>query len=265
MAATRLDYVRGFAVLSGAVAQVAFGALPFILGWENTVGSRSNELVSLLTPASYAFSIWSVIFAGCGLFALYHLARPSHPSLRRIGWFAALVFWGNALWEIWVPFYGFDIFAMGLILVIWAIMVSGLSSAVRDREAGLADRVIRAPLFLLGGWLNAAAFVSLLITANAVSFPWVGSGAAEPALVILAIAVIAALDVIWRTRSLSYGAAISWGLYAIHIGNTQRGDPLVAQAALGAIGLAGLVLLASWVFNRPKRELDKATAASGTA
>ncbi|MBR9824880.1 MAG: hypothetical protein GYB36_03645 [Alphaproteobacteria bacterium] len=252
MSATKWDYVRGLAVLSGAIAQVAFGALPFILEWENTVGSRSNEVASLLTPASYAFSIWSVIFAGCAVFAVYHFLRPSHAPLRRIGWYAAFAFWGNAIWEIYVPFQGFDFIAMGLILIIWVITVSGMAKAVSDTAAGWTDRIIRAPLFLLGGWLNAAAFVNVLITASVYNFPWIGTGEPMAALAVLGVAVLAALDVIWRLRSLSYAAAISWGLYAIHIANTQRGEALISQAALGAIGLSALVLVSSWAIRRNK-------------
>lgn len=254
MTASIWDHIRSGAVLTGALAQIAFGALPFILEWENTVGSRSNEAMTLLTPASYAFSIWSVIFAGCVIFALYHLFRPSHPPLRRIGWFAAFVFWGNAIWEIYVPFNGFDLFGMALLLVLWMVMVSGLARAVTDPSAGWVDRVVRAPLFLLGGWLNAAAFVNLLITANGLGLPWISSGTTYPALAVLGFAVLAALDVIWRTRSLSYAVAISWGLYAIHIANQDGGEALISQAALGAIGLAGLILVSAWALKRPKSD-----------
>jgi predicted metal-binding membrane protein len=85
------DILRALFVLFGAIAQVAMGALPFIQGWEQTVASRSAEVETLLTPAGYAFSIWSVLFVGCGLYALIHFARLTSPLMRQTGWLAGAV------------------------------------------------------------------------------------------------------------------------------------------------------------------------------
>jgi len=246
MTANLKDHFRSVVVATGAVAQIAGGAIPFAAGWGHNVASRSNETVSLLTPAGYAFSIWSVIFAGCLVFAVYHALRPAHAPLRRIGWLAAAVFWLNAAWELYVPVQGFDLGSLLIIQVIWGLLLVIVLTATAQIEAGLWDRVFRAPLFLLAGWLNAAAFVNLLVTANLLEIAWLGAGTVAPALAVLAAALVAALVVVALTRSPSYLAAVSWGAYGIHVANAAGGDPVIAQAALIAAGAGVPVLLIAW-------------------
>ncbi|WP_300529393.1 hypothetical protein [Maricaulis sp.] len=239
------DWVRGFYTLGGAIAQIAFGALPFVLGWEHTVGSRSAETFTLITPAGYAFSIWSVLFAGSLIFSIYQLARPSHEPLRRIGWLAGHAFWLNAIWETYVPFQGLDGVSLGVIGLTWVLLVVLLLRAAGDGEAGFIDRLFRAPLFALVGWLNAAAFVNILATSNFYGLPWIGSGALEPAILVLVAASLAASLVLSRLPSLSYFAAVAWALYAVHIATQARAEEVLPMLALGLMGAVAATLLAS--------------------
>lgn len=241
------DWGRGFYTLGGAIAQIAFGALPFVLGWEHTVGSRSSETFTLITPAGYAFSIWSVLFAGSLLFALYQLARPAHEPLRRIGWLAGHAFWLNAIWETYVPFQGLDGVSLVVIQLAWLVLVVLLLRASGDVHAGSLDRLFRAPLFALAGWLNAAAFVNILATANFYDIAWLGSGELAPAVLVLVTASVAASLVLSRLPSVSYFAAVAWALYAVHIATDVRGDEVLPMLALGLMGAVAATLLASTV------------------
>ena len=241
------DWVRGLYTLGGAIAQIAFGALPFILGWEHTVGSRSAETFTLITPAGYAFSIWSVLFAGSLLFSIYQLARPAHEPLRRIGWLAGHAFWLNAIWETYVPFQGLDGVSLVIIQLTWILLVVLLLRASGDDQASVWDRLFRAPLFALAGWLNAAAFVNILATANFYELTWLGSGELAPAILLLVAASLAASLVLSRLPSLSYFAAVAWALYAVHIATQMRGEEVLPMLALGLMGAVAATLLASGV------------------
>lgn len=246
------DIARALFVLTGAIAQVVLGALPFILELENTVASRSAEVQVLLTPASYAFSIWSLIFLGCGIYAVTHLFRMTHPMMRQTGWLAGMAFWLNAAWETWVPFYGIEMVSLVLIMGGWICAVIFSLTSVSQSDVGIFSKAIRAPLFALGGWLNAAAFVNLLIVSEVYGLPWFGEGGVAPSIAILVAATIAAGLVLIRTGSLTYAAALAWGLYAIHVAN-RDGETLLANAALGAIGLLIVAVLAGWVRQRQTR------------
>jgi hypothetical protein len=247
MTARASDIARALVVLTGAVAQVVMGALPFIQDWANTVGSRSAEVQVLLTPAGYAFSIWSVLFLGCGIYALVHLVRLTEPVMRATGWLAGLAFWFNTAWETWVPFYGIEIVSLGLIMAGWLACVAFMLTGSAQREIGMLHRAVRLPVYALGGWLNAAAFVNVLIVAEVYGLPWLGSGAVAPAIAVLALALIAAVIVVLRTGSGSYAAALGWGLLGIWAANDMRNEPvLIGQAALLAIAVVLVSLLAGW-------------------
>lgn len=239
-----MNWIRSLAVGGGAIAQIAFGAIPFAMRWPDTVASRSNAIDSLITPATYAFSIWSLLFAGLILFAIYHAVRGAHPPMQRIGWFAAIAMWVNAVWEIYVPLEGFTLRSVVIIFGSWFALVVLGERAVADGEASVIDKLIRLPLFALAGWLTAASFVNLQVAAISTGLPWLGEGGVPQAITVLAAATLAASVLVWRWASLSLAAAFGWGLAAIWVANYERGEMLVANLALGAIGVLALVWIA---------------------
>ena len=93
----RRDVVRQVAVGFGAIFQVV---APVFSG--PAIGRVSAENPTLVIPGDYAFVIRTPIFVLALIFALYG-ALPSNredPLLRRIGWFAALAFFSNGVWEL---------------------------------------------------------------------------------------------------------------------------------------------------------------------
>ena len=86
-------------VIIGAILQVLIPALPS-LGIGERIGSQSDEVRTLITPAGWAFSIWGPLFAGSFVFAIYQLlpAKADDPFLERLRWPAAGAFLGNAVW-----------------------------------------------------------------------------------------------------------------------------------------------------------------------
>ncbi len=244
------DLARALFVASGAIAQVVMGSVPFATGWEHTVASRSAEVEVLLTPAGFAFSIWSVLFLGAAIYTVVHFIRLSDPLMRATGWLAGLAFWFNTAWESWVPFFGIEAVSMVLIAAGWLSAVIFMLKSVGEAEASLLHKAVRLPIFALGGWLNAAAFVNLLIVAEVYGLVWLGNGSTEAALAVLALALVAGVTVIWRTRSLSYALALSWGLFGIYVANTEGGVSLIAYGAAAGGSLLAMTVLASWIWGR---------------
>ncbi len=240
------DIARALFVLTGAIAQVALGALPFILGWDSTIAARSQDAQTLLTPAGYAFSIWSVLFFGCAIYAGVHLFRLGSPVMRRTGWFAGAAFWLNAAWETWVPAFGIEAVSLVFILGCWIACLAFILIESGARETGLFDRAVRLPLFALGGWLNAAAAVNLLAVLEVYDVPFLGSGEDQAALVVLGGALLAAGAVIIRTGSASYALAVGWALIGINLAlmDNDGASAVIAVTFYAAVfALPALVLL----------------------
>src|SRR5918998_4968409 len=94
------DVVRQVANVVGAVFQIA---APIATG--PAIGRISDEYSTLVVPADYAFAIWTPIFLLALIYAGYQAlpANRENPLLRRIGWFSALAFFSNGVWEILFP------------------------------------------------------------------------------------------------------------------------------------------------------------------
>ncbi|WP_421790727.1 hypothetical protein [Hyphobacterium sp.] len=251
------DAVRIILVLLLVVAQISASALAFAAGWEETPASRSNANPTLITPESYAFSIWGLIFLGSILFALYQ-ALPknwTNPNLRRAGWLAVLAFSANTAWQIYNPLYGFHWPSLAIILTIPVSMIVLIFMLSRRDDVSLWTRVFVFPLFLLGGWGTAASTVNAVITIDWEGWNFLALADLPLALSVLSLSVLVAALTTWRSGAIDYAAGVVWALAAIAVANTgDDGNQTVYIAAIGASVLLGLVLLASWVaaFNRRK-------------
>ncbi len=231
------DLARAAFVLTGAIAQIVLGSLPFILGWSTTIAARSAEAETLLTPASYAFSIWSVLFLGCAIYAVVHAFCLSSPAMRRSGWFAGAAFWLNAAWESWVPAFGIEAVSLLIILGCWAACLAFILTEAPVREISLTGRAVRLPVYALGGWLNAAAAVNVLSVMQLYDAPVLGSGEDAAAIAVLAGALVPAAGVILRTGSLSYALPVGWALFAI----AQRLNGLSVDTAVTGLSTQAAV------------------------
>ena len=94
---------RTVAIIAAAAFSVAVPVTQFALGVTPT---GETDLVrdgdTTLEAAGYAFSIWSLIYAGLVSFAIYQ-ALPSTketPGLRALGWPSAVAMAGCGLWLI---------------------------------------------------------------------------------------------------------------------------------------------------------------------
>lgn len=253
--------VRGFALLSGAIAQIVLGALPPILGWANTMASRSGDNPTLLTPPGFAFAIWGVLFAGALVYSIVHMVQGDRASagMKRMAWWAAIAFWGNAIWEIHVPLNGFDLASLIGIAVIFAALLLALREAEADPAASLAGRLVRAPVYGMAGWLTAATFLNLKILAQIEGWPLIGAETVPAAALTLVGSATLAILTARMTASLSYIAAAGWGFWGIYLVNTERGEPVLA--GLAALGIAlGLLAVASGWWSR-RRSTDVPDAA----
>ncbi|MAQ77388.1 hypothetical protein CL684_02590 [Candidatus Campbellbacteria bacterium] len=133
----------------------------------NTITEISSMYSSALTPASYAFSIWGLIFAGLLLYAAYYVYRAfvkknvTNIEAKEIV-LVTLVNIGNIFWSYvnlseWI----------GWSVLILAGMTYLLYKAIQNSNIGRYDastQIITCvwwPIGLYGGWTLAATFANL--------------------------------------------------------------------------------------------------------
>ena len=210
------DSLRRAANLFFAVAEIVVPALPPLLGIGNSVGGRSDALVTVpVQPAPYAFSIWSVIFTLSLAYAIY-AALPSQKNnkiLRRVGWWTAAAFAGNTLWMIIAQFVPLAWPTLPAIAFILAMSVGALLQISNTSWSPKERVLIWAPISMLAGWLTAATFVNLASVLQIVDL--------YQSIAILVLVAITAVLVLGRTRgNILYAATIVWALVAVFVGNS---------------------------------------------
>ena len=244
----RGDIARQAAVVLGAIFQVVAPALS-----GPAIGRISAENPTLVVPGDYAFVIWTPIFLLALIYAVYQ-ALPSNresPLLRRIGWFSALAYFSNGLWEILFPARQF---VLSQIVFVGIITGAVAAFVLVQRGAGSGsrfDRWLVAPAFgLLAGWVTAAFFVGLVTVLVATG---VLSGGIVEALfgtLMLIVGGAVACAVILAGRDgpvqgyLAYGGAVLWALAGVVANQYQSSLITSATAVVCAVVVAAVLFIA---------------------
>ena len=159
--------------------------------------------------------------------------RRADPALARAAPWAAL---GFAATAAWMPLFSTGLYWL-CVLVILAATLGTVRAAMHLRDA---DTVGRWALPLHAGWLMLASALNIAQTVVAYRLlptdrmlGW--------SLLLLAIAVVAALAINARLRSLAYAGAAAWGLVATYV--RQSGSALDGAKPAAAAALVAAVLL----------------------
>lgn len=237
------DRIRAFLVVAATVGMIAFNWIA-ALGYVNgvTPAEISDRYPTVVTPAGYAFSIWSLIYIGVIAFSVYQLLPSNLARLRPL---RSTYILSCALNCAWIFFWHSD--QIALCLVIIAALLASLTVLVvkASKLTTMKDAIIvKAPFGLYAGWLSAATLVNLAVLL--VSLKIETSSVIGAALMFVA----AGFAIFVRKKFLNYFTplAVAWALTAIAV--RQSGNTLiVSTAAVGVI--ACLIATLSFVVNLP--------------
>lgn len=242
---TGASFAVAFAVIIAALLQIVTTSLP-ALGIGDPIGSRSDAVRSLVTPAGWAFSIWGPLFAGTIAFAIYQ-ALPAQRSSRLLAHVrlpAAGAFLGNAGWALYTQFYGLSaISALIILCTLLCLITIYRRFASWQPMFSTGERWLAVlPLSALAAWLTAATIVNIVAS---LIFHGVEVGEAAPlisAIVVLTGGVIASLALARGRGNPFYALIFLWALSAIYAAGGQQAE-LVAMAA----GVAAVLVLVGMV------------------
>ena len=243
----RLQIVNGVALVSTVIMNYLSNT-----GLMNntTIGKISDGLQTLFTPASYAFSIWGVIYLlllGFGFYqgrSLFVKVRDDDFILRIGYWFVVSCI-ANSCWIVsWVYGYtGGSCFFIGLLLL-------SLLKIVWNNRMELWDAPISVVVFLwwpfviYSGWVTVASIAN--VSTYLVKIDWDGFGM-SPAMwtiIMIVVATMINLVITWKRNMREFALVGAWALIAIGVAN-QDTEIIVAYASFVAAG----VLLLSSVFH----------------
>jgi tryptophan-rich sensory protein len=232
---------RQVAVVAAALVNLGVNALAgtgMLFG--TTTGEVSDSIQTGVTPAGWAFSIWSVIFVGVLIFAVYQAlprARGSRFDALAVPFILANLL--NGLWQVpWLT----GNFGLAAVVIV-GILSSLVWLYIRLDRMGMSTTerwVLGVPISLFLAWLTVA--TALNITIALVAAGWEGSPVWPPLLVLVVAGIGSAL--LWRTGDVAFAAVLVWAFAAIYAANVPSpGDApgLVSALGVGVLAFAAAV------------------------
>ena len=209
---------------------------------DTTIGEISGGLRTFFTPASYAFSIWGIIYLMLLGFGIYQ-SRSLFIKVRedefvvRVGWWFIVSCFANSFWVVsWVYEY------TGLSCFFIFLLLFSLLKIVWNNRIELWDAPISVILFLwwpfviYSGWVTVASIAN--VSTYLVKINWDGFGMSPVTwtLIMIVIAALINLAITWKRNMREFALVGAWALIAIGIAN-QDVQTTIAYTAFVAAGI----------------------------
>ncbi|KQS98419.1 tryptophan-rich sensory protein [Cellulomonas sp. Leaf395] len=254
--ATTRDRVRQVTVLVGAIVAIggaavgsgAFGGQPIADAADGALSATATPLA----PDTPAFSIWSLIYLGLGVFAVVQALprQGADPRLRAVSWWVLASMLLNAAWigVVQAGSVGGSVVVMLALLAVLSVVFVRL---VRLAHTGTATSLITdLTMGLYLGWVSVATLANIAAFLTVADVGELGLGATAWSVVVLAAGAVlsVAYAVFGRGRPsviIPVGLAMAWGLWWIGVGRADGPlvDDTVATAAFAAATIALLAPL----------------------
>ncbi|MDN4613307.1 TspO/MBR family protein [Leifsonia sp. F6_8S_P_1B] len=244
-----VDRVRQIVILIGAVVAIigAFVGSGAVVGTpiQKVAGGALSADATFVAPAGPAFAIWSVVYAGLALYAIWQ-ALPSQAARERqrvLGWWVLASLLLNAAWILSVQA-GLLGLSVAVIVALLAVLVTAFVLLRRHPSESTADAVLLdGTMGLYLGWVMVATVANVTAWLTAAGFDGFGWSPHAWALALLAVvAVLGSSLAIWSRGRLTPSLALAWGLCWIGV-SRLTGELLSAPVAVTAFAAAAIVLL----------------------
>ena len=235
------------AIAGAAVGSGAFGGTPIAEAADGALSATATPVA----PASAAFSIWSVIYLGLVVYAVWQLlpSRRTDERQRRMGWLAAGSMVLNAVWILVVQA-GVLWLSVVVIVVLLAVLVRMLLVCLSTPARSTLERVVVDGTFgLYLGWVTIATIANAAATLKAADVGELGLGATGWSVVLLvAAAAIGAAYAVFTGGRIAIALALAWGLAWVAVGRssgeTESSAVAVTAAAAAVVTLGAAVVVA---------------------
>jgi hypothetical protein len=241
----RQDRLRAIAVAATAIAQVIASPLTTLaIGPSSDTGAISDDNISPVTPAGYAFAIWGLIYLGCIALAVYQvLPDQQHREVhRRTGWWLVGAFSASAMW---IPIFGSRLLwlAQVVILALVACLAVAATRLASMTPAATSERILlRLPVMIYLGWVVLASAAGFGTTFRSLGLPEAGGLVTVVSLILVAVATVAAVIIVLRLTAVAgFVFAACWALVAVAVGTYDSSVRFAAIVSVGAVVIALIV------------------------
>lgn len=251
LTAERLKQFLVIVATGGVILINYFAAVGYINGV--TPDLISDKYSTFITPAGYAFAIWSLIYLGLITFSIFQ-ALPSNTENPRFKNIRTIYIANSAANCFWIYLWHYEMILASLAVMFFLLATLVLINVGLRKSESMAETwLAQIPFSLYFGWVTVATILNFSI-----ALVFLGVKTSESISIILSSILIigaAVLGILIRFKLalFAYPLAIAWALTAIAVKQSGR-TAIVVCAAFGVIALLVSALTAFLQLNNSTNE-----------
>ncbi|MGI8668585.1 MAG: TspO/MBR family protein [Aridibacter sp.] len=212
-----------------------------------TTGELSDKYFTQITPAGYAFSIWSLIYLGLIVFSIYQ-ALPANEDNRFFKRIRTIYIINCVANCAWIYAWHYEFIPLSLLIMFILLGTLAFINVVLIRADSTAEIITtKVPFNIYFGWITVATILNFAITLVyfGIRFPENITSIVGAILILIATALGCFLR--FKISSAFYPLTIAWGITAIAV--KQSGDTIVVVASAIGVILLLISALAGFIKN----------------
>ena len=233
------ERIKQFLVIIATAGVIVFN-YPAASGYLGGIdpGAISDKYPTRITPAGYAFSIWSLIYLGLIAFSIYQALPSKTERFRSIRSVYILSCAANCAWL----YFWHQEAILICVAVIFLLLgtLAFINVKLQTTETPGEFWLVKVPFGLYFGWVTVAAILNAAIALVYLNVRVSDSLAVNLGAVLILAAIALGIIIRFKLNNIFYPVAIAWALTAIAV--EQSGQTLIVAAA--AVGVNVLLIIA---------------------
>jgi len=246
--ASRSDRIRQALVVIALLVTIFVNYLANALPLNGRdTGAISDNFPVRFTPAGYVFAVWSVIYLGLIVYAIWQAlpGQRANERLRAIFWPFMLSCVANTAW-LFSWHYGYYLLSVLIMLTLLGALITLYARLYPSfPTVSQAERwTTHIPFRIYLGWITVATIANSTIALYDVGWRGAPLDGATWAAIMIVVATVVGLFFALRLRDMAYTLVLVWAFVGIYI--KQNDAAITAYTALVmaiVLGIAALVAL----------------------
>jgi hypothetical protein len=248
--------IRAYINIGALALVLLFNYLSNALPFNNlTQGDLGEVYPVLLTPATYVFSIWGLIYLGLIAFIVYQALPVSRENslVKAVGILFAVSSLFNILWLFAWHYQKIGWSMIVMLLLLATLIFIYLRIGAVTNVKSIYDRIlVKYPFSLYLGWVSAATLVNFNVLLYDIGWLGTGGGGIFFTILMVLIAGLVALTVFYLRQDYIYAAVFIWALIGIGI---RHGTDIVILTIFAWLAAAAILFALGWITARRGRGL----------
>jgi len=243
--------IRAYINMGSLVLVLLMNFLSNALPFNNlTQGDLGALYPVLITPASYVFSIWGLIYLLLIAFIVYQALPGSreNPLVKAVGLLFAVSCLFNIIWLFTWHYQRVGWSMIVMLLLLATLIIIYLRIGAVTTEKTVYDRfLVKYPFSLYLGWITAATIVNFNVLLYSIGWLGLGGGGVIFTMLMIVLAALVALAVFYLRQDYIYSFVLVWALIGIGL---RHGRELIVLTAWAWLAAVAIIFFLGWITAR---------------